>query len=550
MTEKKIDAVTGLPRKGGRRSFDTWDTFTAMAKAGVSLPLLFTPQLVNLGAEFARIVSGQSSIQPGKEDRRFDDPTWFSNPIYKASMQTYLAWRQHLYLLLDESELGKQDKTQARAAIKLLTEAISPSHSAAGIDAIRRVIKARGASLVHGLNRMTSDMLALGSPATAPGDKPLKPGKEIAASKGAVVFRNELLELIQYQPAATQVFSTPILLIPSPINKFYIYDLYRHNSLTHYLQEAGLQVFCVSWRNPEEQHRNWNLESYLYALIEAAETVSDITAHPQLHLFGYSGGGIFAALLADQLSHHQKLQAHTAGFALCNFYTHTETQMGIAVNPQIIQAAKTLLQLRSIIDGVELARMFAWLRPNNLLWNAWICNYFGGEDQPTADVRHWNNDVPRVANGLFADFLELYVDNYLLQPGQVELCGHPVDLSQITCDKYIVAGSHDHISPWECAYQSSLALGRNREFVLVNRGHMRSLVCPEGTKSARYYTNTFVDNNYDDWLAEATEHDGSWWPHWIAWLRQRSEGTKKAPRSLGNKNFPAQSTAPGNYVLG
>jgi len=548
MTERERIITAGLPRKDDRRRFDTWDTFASMAKAGVALPLLFTPQLISLSSEFARIITGQSTIQPDKEDYRFSDPAWSNNPIYKASMQTYLAWRQHLYQLLETASVNEQDHAQARAAIKLLTEVISPNHSAAGIDAVRRLIKARGASLMHGLNRMTSDMLALGSPTAALHNTPLTPGKEIVTSRGAVVYKTELFELIQYQPTTAQVFSAPLLLIPSPINKFYIYDLYSHNSLTHYLLESGFQVFSISWRNPDSAHHDWNLETYIEALLECAEIVSDISASPKLHLFGYAAGGIFAALLASLLSQHRQLQPQSASFALCNFDTHADTQMGTLISHPIIQAAKTLLRLRPTIDGVELASLFAWLRPNNLLWNAWICNYFGAEDQPTADVRYWNNDVPRVTSALFTDFLGLYLDNYLLQPSGMKLAGYPVDLSQINCEKYVVAGSHDHISPWEYCYQSSAVLGKNRTFILVNRGHTRALICPEGTKSARFYTNPMMANAYDDWLAEATERQGSWWPHWVEWLQRQNQSVTRAPRILGNNRFPPQTAAPGRYI--
>lgn len=549
MATKKTSLSGIRPRKVDRRNFDTWDTFTSMAKAGVSLPLLFTPQLVSLGTELSRIVSGQSTIGPAKGDHRFEDPTWSNNPIYKASMQTYLAWCQHLHGLIEDTELNEKDKTRAKVAVKMLTESLSPSHPAANLDAVRRAVKARGASLVHGLNRMTSDVLELDDPALPAKSSSLKIGKDIAATPGAVVYRNEQLELIQYQATTSEVYNEPILLIPSPINKFYICDLYQHNSLAHYLLEAGFQVFTVSWRNPDNEHKYWNLETYIQALFDTAEIVTEIAKSPKLNLFGYSAGGIFAALLAALLAQHQRLQAHTASFAVTNFYTHTEAQVGILVNKQMLQAAKTLLKFRNIVDGKELAQMFAWLRPNSLLWNAWICNYFAGEDQPTADVRYWNNDTPRVANALFSDFLDLYDDNYLLEPGGLELCGHPIDLSQISCDKYIIAGSNDHITPWEFCYQSSLHLGSNREFILVNRGHMRSVVCPEGSKAARFYTNPYPDENYNDWLSEATQHYGSWWSHWINWLQQRSEGSRKAPSAAGNKKFPQLAPAPGGYVL-
>lgn len=536
------------PRRIDRSGFDTWDTFTSMAKAGVSLPLLFTPQLVGLGAELTRIVTGQSDLKPPKDDHRFEDPTWHENPIYKASMQTYLAWCNHLTGAMNNSNLDTKSKTQAKVAIKLLTDSLSPTHPTNNLSQVKRAVRARGASLVHGLNRMTSDILQQNDASDSAPSSSLKLGKDIAASPGAVVYQADQLELIQYQPTTSNVFSEPLLIIPSPINKFYISDLYRHNSLTHYLLDAGFQVFTVSWRNPSEEHRDWNLDTYLQSLLDVTEVVKAISGSPKLNLFGHSAGGIFSAILISILQQRGGVIPHTASFAMTNFYTHTESQVGAMINSQMIQAAKTLLQLRGILDGKELARMFAWLRPNNLLWNAWVCNYFASEDQPTADVRFWNTDIPKISNALFSDFLDFYADNRLLEPGQFTLCDTPIDLSLVSCNKYIIAGSSDHITPWECCYQSSLNLGKNREFVLVNRGHTRSIVCPEGSKAARFYTNSHPDESHDDWLSNATQHQGSWWSNWTQWLEKHAEKRREAPRTLGNDKFPAIDKAPGSYV--
>ncbi len=537
------------PRKADRRSFDTWDTFNSMAQAGLSLPLLFTPQLVELGDELSRIITGISTLEPGRDDHRFEDPAWQENPIYKASMQTYLAWCNQLNEAVNHSDLDEKNKTQAKSAIKQLMSSLSPTHPANNMDAVKRVVKARGASLVHGLNRMTSDVLAQTDQIRLADLDSIKPGKNIAATTGAVIFRSELLEVIQYKSVTVKVQKEPVFIIPSPINKFYITDLYQHNSLTHYLLDKGFQVFSVSWRNPTIEHRDYGLECYIQALIEANESVQTTSACDKINLFGFSAGGIFASILASILSQRQSPQLNTATFAVTNFYTHTETQLGILFNQQMIAASKTLLKLRGIIGGKELNSLFAWLSPNSLLWNAWVCNYFTGEEQPTADVRYWNNDAPRIPSALFCDFLDLYQDNLLLEPNQLRLCDTAVDLSQVTCDKFIIAGSNDHIAPWECCYQSSLFLGDNREFILVNRGHRRSIVCPEGSKKARYYTNNVAFQSYDDWLSNATQHHGSWWSHWTDWLKVRSQNSVCAPEQLGCDAYPAIGKAPGSYIL-
>ncbi len=537
------------PQKANRRSFDTWDTFNSMAQAGLSLPLLFTPQLVELGSELSRIITGNSNLKPSRDDHRFEDPTWQENPIYKASMQTYLAWCNQLKETVNHSHLDDRSKTQAKVAIKLLTQSLSPTHPANNIDTVKRVVKARGASLVHGLNRMTSDVLQQEEKTPQKDLGSIKLGENIAATPGAVIFRSELLEVIQYQPITAEVHKEPIFIIPSPVNKFYITDLYQHNSLTHYLLDKGFQVFSVSWCNPKIEHSKCGLEEYIQTLIEASDSVRAINRHNKLNLFGFSAGGIFASILASIFKQKGNIEINTASFAVTNFYTHTESQIGTLLNHQMISASKTILKLKGVIDGKELNSLFAWLRPNSLLWNAWVCNYFTGEEQPSADVRFWNNDVPNITSALYCDFLDFYQENPLLEAGQLKLCGTNIDLSEVDCDKFIIAGSSDHITPWECCYQSSLFLGDNREFVLVNRGHRRSIVCPEGSKKARYYTNKTPYESYDDWLSNATQHHGSWWSHWIDWLKDRSAGTKKAPATLGCTEYPVVEKAPGRYLL-
>ena len=235
MAGKKSILDSGRPAKADRRRFDTWETFTSMARAGISLPLLFTPQLVSLGTELTRIVSGQSTLLPGLDDHRFEDPAWETNPIYKASMQTYLAWCQHLQGLIDEIEVNEEDRLQAKLAAKLLASSLSPSLPGANLDSVRRAIKARGASLIHGLNRMTSDILSLGAPIVSADSNPLKIGKDVATTPGSVIFRDDLFELIQYKATTAKVYSEPVLLIPSPINKFYIYDC-------HFCTDAYVEI--------------------------------------------------------------------------------------------------------------------------------------------------------------------------------------------------------------------------------------------------------------------------------------------------------------------
>ncbi len=544
------DAEKKSPEPCGKRDFDPWDTFTSMASAGISLPLLFTPHMVGLGNEMVRIVTGQSNIEPRKDDHRFADANWKVNPIYRASMQTYLAWCGSLNDLVSDSTLDEHSKRKARTAIKYLAKSLSPSHSISNNHAMSRAFETRGASLMHGLRMMTEDVLKhSGIPGKILNDT-YRLGENLATTPGSVVYRSELLELIEYRPLKKKTYSIPLLVIPSPINRFYLCDLTPENSLVRYLLNQGQRVFMVSWRNPRWEHKHWGLSDYIDALIECSQVTSSIADSRQLNLFGFSAGGIFAALLADVMKPRRLCpKINAATFAVTNFDTHAESQVGVMINDQIIEASKTVANLRGTMTGEEMARMFAWMRPNGLLWNAWVSNYFLNEDMPSMDIMHWNNDITRIPSGLHCDFLELYRNNPLLEKDDLSVCGSKIDLGRVNCDSYLLAGSTDHITPWEACYQSSAVLGGDKEFVLVNRGHTRSIISPPGIDGARYYTHPENIDDPEDWLSEASHHSGSWWPHWAKWLAPRSGKLVAARAAPGSKNYRPIEAAPGSYAL-
>ncbi len=548
--EKTKAAAKEQPAPSGKRDFDPWDTFASMANAGISLPLLFTPHMVGLGNELVRIVTGQSQIQPRKDDHRFIDANWQMNPIYRASMQTYLAWCGSLNDLVSDSTLDEHSKKKARAAIKYLSKSLSPSHSTSNKRAMHQAFETRGASLMHGLRMMTEDVLKhSGIPGKVINDT-YRVGENIATTKGSVVYRSELLELIQYKPLKRKTFGIPLLMVPSPINRYYLCDLTPDNSLASYLLRQGQQVYIVSWRNPKREQKHWGLDAYIDALVECSKVTSKIADSPKINLFGFSAGGIFAALAANIMGPKRSCpKVNSATFAVTNFDTHAESQVGVLINDGIIEASKTVANLRGAMNGQEMARMFAWMRPNGLLWNAWVSNYFLNEELPSVDIMHWNNDITRIPSGLHCDFLELYRNNPLLEKDQLTVCGSKIDLGKVKCDSYLLAGATDHITPWEGCYQSSMVLGGNKEFVLVNRGHSRSIISPPGIEGARYYTHQENTDSPEDWLSEASQRNGSWWPHWAKWLNSRSGELTAAPKALGSDQYPPLMDAPGSYLL-
>lgn len=521
-----------------------------LAQSGISLPLLFTPQFITCDPHFKRILCGSSDIEPRHDDQHFQEKIWHQNTIYRASMQAYLVWCKNLRAQVDSAELAPSKKKQLFQAVQQLTHHLAPN-SNPGNSPVQHAYESRGASLVHDLHRMTSDLLehSTDTRSTTAKNK-LQIGKHIAATAGAVIHRNEMLEIIQYTPVSTKVHTIPLLIIPSPINRFYLCDLQERNSLVHYLIKQGFQVYSLSWRNPKSSHKHWNLESYIETCIEAINEVARISPTGKTNVFGFAAGGILATLACSILSQQQSNNPiNSSTLATTSLLTQTSSQVGTELNEKMIEAAKALTCLHEVSDAKKLAGNFSWLCPNNLLWNPLPCNYFGGESSPGDDIFHWNSDTLRTTAKLHCDFLSMSRDNPLLGGGEFSLCGCPIDLSCITCDTYALAGSCDHITPWEACYQTALALGGGTEFVLVNRGHFRALVCPIGSSDTCFYTDGETTQNADDWLCDAIQHHGSWWPHWKDWLSKRSGAKHQPDRQLGDQQHPKLTPAPGNYVF-
>ncbi|MEH6357602.1 MAG: alpha/beta fold hydrolase [Pseudomonadales bacterium] len=544
--------------KFGKRRSNSLSMCHEMAKSGISLPLLFTPQFIACDDTFTRIINGQSDITPSLSDTRFKDLIWQQNPIYRASMQAYLSWCDTLKSDIENAPITTTEKALLFNAATHLTHALTPQINP-GNSAVQHAYESRGASLVHDLHRMTHDLLTQTLPSHFTTKTELAAGKHIAASCGTVIHRTEMLEIIQYSTITSNVNAIPLLIIPSPVNRFYLCDLQDDNSLVNYLLKQGFQIYTLSWRNPASAHSHWNLESYVSETLDAIHQLSTECGHQKINLLGFAAGGMLAALAISLLSqrakntdsdlnNHNSNPINSATLAITSLQTHTSSQVGHQLNDQLIHAATALTQLHEVADAKQLARNFSWLSPNNLLWNPLVSNYFSGEASPDQDITHWNNDTLRTTAGLYCDFLSMTGGDPLLDNNALRLCGETINLANIQCDTYTLAGSCDHITPWESCYQTCLSMGGARDFVLVNRGHTRALVCPIDADDACYYTHNEIGNNPDDWLCDANQQSGSWWPHWASWLAQRSGG-KHPAQQLSDETPPTLGPAPGLYVF-
>ncbi|MFC7501503.1 PHA/PHB synthase family protein [Nocardioides sp. CPCC 206347] len=508
-------------------------------------------RLGGLGGEARRIVAGTSTLSPERGDRRFRDIAWTENPFLKRLVQLYLAGGQTLDQLVDDADLDLRDSKRVRFLLENIVEAVAPSNlPLVNPASAKAAIDTGGLSLVRGGKQFLKDLSSSPRIPEMVDSSGFVVGENIAATPGAVVFRNEVLELIQYQPQAEQVYDVPVLVVPPTINKFYAIDLAPGRSLVEFGAQQGRQLFVISWRNPDSRHAGWNFDTYVRAILDAFDAVEEITGSTKTMLGGICSGGILATITAAYLAATDQ-QDRLAGLCLAvtvidNAGTGTVAAL---VDPRIAAKAKARSASKGYLDGRALAEVFAWLRPGDLVWNYWVNNYLLGNRPPAMDLLFWNSDTTRMAAGLHADFIDMAVDNQLTQPGAVAVLGVPIDLRAITVDSYIVAGVTDHITPWESCYRTTQLLGGKTKFVLSTSGHVAAMVNPPGNPKSTYRTNDENVDDSDTWLARAETHQGTWWTDLSVWLDARCGELMPAPDRLGTAGLPPLADAPGTYVL-
>ena len=544
------EAAFGLMPLVGFRGTDLFNIGQQIAEQVLKQPPLALKHYTNFILEMGRVMTGQSIVEPDAKDKRFTDEVWKTNPFYRALLQSYLTWQQSLGAFIDDADLDKKDADRARFALGLFTDTVAPTNTLLGNPAaMKQMYETGGASLVRGLTHMLEDLANNGGLPSQVNMKAFQVGKDLALSPGAIVFKNEVLELIQYQPTTPQVYSRPLLIVPPQVNKFYVMDLSPGKSMIRYLVANGQQVFAISWRNPTPQQREWGFDTYDRAILEAMEAVRAITGSPDVNISGSCLGGMTLATLLGHLAAREERSVNAVTFLVTVLDTNVESTMGLFATRETIAAAREASRLRGVLEGQEMARVFAWLRPNDLIWNYWVNNYLIGKDPAAFDVLYWNNDTTRLPARLHGELLDLYETNAFTHPGSLEVLGTPVDLSKVTNDTYIVAGITDHITPWQGCYATTQLLGGKVKFILSNSGHIQALLNPPGNPKASYFVNERYPADPGQWQARAQKRPGSWWEDWRDWLGQRSGEQRAAPRELGNERYQPGTPAPGTYVF-
>jgi polyhydroxyalkanoate synthase subunit PhaC len=536
----------------GVRGGDILDSARGLIGQVMWNPLVAGKHYMRFLGELGRIATGGSALEPDAKDKRFSDPAWRENVGYKALVQCYLAWANALNGFVDETQLNKRDAERARFVVSLLIDAMSPTNSLPGNPlALKKLVESGGASLVRGLENLIGDVVRNGGLPAQVDTRTFAVGKNLATTKGSVVYRDAVMELIQYRPIEEKVHKRPLLIAPPQINKFYVFDLVPEKSIVRFALQGGLQTFAISWKNPGAAESRFGLDTYVEGLEQAADVMRDITGSDDINIWGSCSGGITMSALLANLAARGEHKVHSATVAVCvlDMAVTQNTTAGIFVTPESIVAAKSASQAAGVVEGRELARMFAWMRPNDLIWNYWVNNYLLGNTPPAFDVLFWNNDTTRLPARLHADFLDLMGSNPYVNADRLSVRGRPLDMRRVNMDSYVVAGVTDHITPWQGCYATAKLYGDRSTFVLANSGHIQSLLNPPGNPRAFFWAGAAHPSNAEAWLEQAAKQTGSWWQHWLEWIKARSGETSSAPQTLGNAENPPLDDAPGRYVM-
>ncbi|MGO2320030.1 MAG: class I poly(R)-hydroxyalkanoic acid synthase [Vibrio toranzoniae] len=497
----------------------------------------------------------ESVISEDRSDKRFIDEAWKNDPFYSFIKQSYLLFSKSYIDTINSIE-GIDEKTKERVAFfsRQAINALSPSNFiATNPELMKLTLERNGENLLDGLEQLQADVEASADilKIRMTNNNAFRLGVDVANTEGDVVFQNELFELIQYYPKTPQVNATPLLIVPPFINKYYILDLREKNSMVRWLLEQGHSVFMMSWRNPGEAQKDLEFGDYVTeGVVKAVTAIEDITGKEQINAVGYCiGGTVLASTVAYYAAKRMKKRIRTATFFTTLLDFSQPGEVGAYINETIINAIEKQNDAKGYMDGRSLSVTFSLLRENSLYWNYYIDNYLKGSSPMEFDLLYWNSDSTNVAAKCHNFLLrELYLENKLIQDKGVKVGGVWIDLNKIKIPSYFISAKEDHIALWQGTYRGALNTGGNKTFVLGESGHIAGIVNHPDKKKYGYWVNESLDDSADEWLANASYSEGSWWTHWDQWLQGFEADEKIEPFNQGSELNPVIGKAPGNYV--
>ncbi len=520
---------------------------TALKFSPAKLQQLQQRYLQEAGELWSQTLTGKPLVS----DRRFADQSWSSNPVAALSAANYLVNSRAMMGLADAVEADEKTRARLRFAVEQWIAACAPSNFLAmNAEAQRMAIDSQGESIAKGLQNMLHDLRQ--GHVSMTDESQFEVGRNVATTEGAVVYQNELFQLLEYKPLTAKVFERPLLLVPPCINKFYILDLQPENSLIRYAVQQGHRTFVISWRNPDASLASKTWDDYIEdAVIRAIAVVREIADIKTINTLGFCVGGTMLATALAVLAQRGEKPAHSATF-LTTLLDFSDTGiLDIFIDESSVKYREMQMGKGGLMKGSDLASTFSFLRPNDLVWNYVVGNYLKGETPPPFDLLYWNSDSTNLPGPFYAWYLRnTYLENRLVKPGQASTCGEQVDLRKVDLPVYIYGSREDHIVPIGGAYASTQHLPGDKRFVMGASGHIAGVInAPAKNKRSHWIapSDTFP-SKADDWIAAAEEHPGSWWPDWARWLKARAGKQIAAPKSFGRAKYKVIEKAPGRYV--
>jgi len=483
-------------------------------------------------------------------DKRFADPTWTDNPAFFAIRQAHLATSRLVSDLLEAGAGNPVDDAKAQLAAGFALDALSPTNFLlTNPAALKRALETGGTSLVAGAGHFVDDMLNNNGRPRQVDTRPFRVGGNLAATPGQVVFKNDLMELIQYAPQTPKVRAVPVLASPPWINKYYVMDLAPDRSFLEWAVQHERTVFAISYRNPDSSMGGITLDDYLiHGPREALDVIAEITGSPKIDIIGLCLGGALTAMLAAYLT--EKGDDRIGSITLLNtLLDYSEPGiLGTFTDEKTVRRLEKQMAEKGVLEGSQMAGTFDMLRANDLIFNYVVSNWLMGQEPPAFDILAWNGDSTRMPAAMHSFYLRsLYMRNELAT-GELELAGQRLSLSSVKNDTYVVGAINDHIVPWHGSYKTGGLMGGKVRYVLSSGGHIAGIVNPPGPK-AWYEAADYASADPEAWRRSNSKHKGSWWEDWTAWSDGRA-GAHVKPPAMGSKQYPAVSDAPGEYVLG
>jgi polyhydroxyalkanoate synthase len=509
----------------------------------------FAEEQKRLMKAFAGTEAVDTDALASAQDKRFSTEAWQSSPQFRYIAESYLAASRLLLESLDEIAVAPELRQKVRFFSKQYLDAMSPSNFLlTNPEALKSALDSQGETLRSGLENLKQDMKK--GHISMTDEAAFRIGENIVLSPGSVVFENELLQLIQYSPTTPQVQMRPLLMVPPCINKFYILDLRPDNSFVKYAVDQGFTVFITSWRNVKDSQGHLTWDDYLAdGVIKAIDVVRQITNVDKINTLGFCVGGtmLSCALAVLRRMGHDVVESATF---LTTFIDFTEVgDISAYIDEAFVKRREKEVAAGGVVSGSDLAFAFTSLRANELVWNYVVNNYLKGGKPPAFDLLFWNSDSTNLPGPWYCYYLRnTYFENNLIKPDKLTMCGVPLDLSYADMPAFVFAAREDHIVPWKSAYSSAAYLGGDTEFVLGASGHIAGVVNPASRNKRSYWAGGKLEQTQSEWLKSATEIEGSWWPHWAAWLKQFGGRKIPARKTLGNAQFRPMEAAPGRYV--